>query len=157
MLAEGLCSARGLSLDGLAQALRVAPRHLEEPVGALVALDWLGRLDEDGERYVLLVDPTLTPMAPMVERLLLARQPNTARFWSESHWAGITLAQAGVLLAANRLVRIFGYRHVLNFYARNGDRLTCMIAAGVGPTKHIMKSSRASSSEDSSSSSYSVS
>jgi len=43
---------------------------------------------------------------------------------------GITLAQAGVLLAANRLVRIFGYRHVLNFYARHGDRLTCMIAAG---------------------------
>ena len=48
----------------------------------------------------------------------------------ESEAFGITLAQAGVLLAANRLVRIFGYRHVLNFYARNGDRLTCMIAAG---------------------------
>ena len=47
----------------------------------------------------------------------------------ESQAFGITLAQAGVLLAANRLVRIFGYRHVLNFYARNGDRLTCMIAA----------------------------
>ena len=39
----------------------------------------------------------------------------------ESQAFGITLAQAGVLLAANRLVRIFGYRHVLNFYARNGD------------------------------------
>lgn len=48
----------------------------------------------------------------------------------ESQAFGITLAQAGLLLAANRLVRIFGYRHVLNFYARNGDRLTCMIAAG---------------------------
>ncbi|UXZ20541.1 MFS transporter [Pseudomonas sp. YeP6b] len=48
----------------------------------------------------------------------------------QSQAFGITLAQAGVLLAANRLVRIFGYRHVLNFYARNGDRLTCMIAAG---------------------------
>ena len=48
----------------------------------------------------------------------------------ESQAFGITLAQAGVLLAANRLVRIFGYRHVLNFYAHNGDRLTCMIAAG---------------------------
>ena len=48
----------------------------------------------------------------------------------ESQAFGITLAQAGVFLAANRLVRIFGYRHVLNFYARNGDRLTCMIAAG---------------------------
>ncbi|MCP1511621.1 MULTISPECIES: MFS transporter [Pseudomonas] len=48
----------------------------------------------------------------------------------QSQAFGITLAQAGVLLAANRLVRIFGYRHVLNFYARHGDRLTCMIAAG---------------------------
>lgn len=48
----------------------------------------------------------------------------------ESEAFGITLAQAGVLLAANRLVRIFGYRHVLNFYARHGDRLTCMLAAG---------------------------
>ncbi|MFL1494854.1 MFS transporter [Pseudomonas antarctica] len=48
----------------------------------------------------------------------------------QSQAFGVTLAQAGVLLAANRLVRIFGYRHVLNFYARNGDRLTCMIAAG---------------------------
>ena len=47
----------------------------------------------------------------------------------ESEAFGITLAQAGVLLAANRLVRIFGYRHVLNFYARNGDRLTCTLAA----------------------------
>ncbi|MDO8887458.1 MAG: YihY family inner membrane protein [Hydrogenophaga sp.] len=85
---------KGLSLEALAQVLRVDALQLEEPVAALVALDWLGRLDEDGERYVLLVDPAGTPMAPMVERLLLARQPNTTRFWSESHWAGLTLAQA---------------------------------------------------------------
>ena len=91
---------KGLSLESLAQVLRVDALQLEEPVAALVALDWLGRLDEDGERYVLLVDPTLTPMAPMVERLLLARQPNTARFWSESQWAGITLAQALVATPA---------------------------------------------------------
>jgi membrane protein len=85
---------KGLSLEALAQVLRVDALQLEEPVAALVALDWLGRLDEDGERYVLLVDPAGTPMAPIVERLLLARQPNTTRFWSESHWAGLTLAQA---------------------------------------------------------------
>ncbi|MCY1546094.1 hypothetical protein D9M68_820710 [compost metagenome] len=59
-----------------------------------MALDWLGRLDEDDERYVLLIDPVSTPLALLVERLLLARQPNTARFWSESHWAQLTLAQA---------------------------------------------------------------
>lgn len=43
---------------------------------------------------------------------------------------GITLAQAGVLLAANRLVRIVGYSQVLRFYGRHGDRLTLMLAAG---------------------------
>ncbi len=85
---------KGLSLEALAQVLRVDALQLEEPVATLVALDWLGRLDEDGERYVLLVVPQDTLMAPVVERLLLARQPNTARFWSESRWSQLTLAQA---------------------------------------------------------------
>lgn len=43
---------------------------------------------------------------------------------------GITLAQAGMLLAANRLVRIFGYSYVVRYYARHGDRPTVMLAAG---------------------------
>lgn len=41
---------------------------------------------------------------------------------------GVTLAEAGVLLAANRLVRIVGYGFVARFYARHGDRLTCTLA-----------------------------
>ncbi len=84
---------RGIGLEALAQALRVDPLQLEEPVAVLVSLDWLGRLDEDAERYVLLVDPMVTPMAPLVERLLLARQPHTERFWEESHWARMTVAE----------------------------------------------------------------
>ncbi|WP_295481822.1 MFS transporter [uncultured Pseudomonas sp.] len=43
---------------------------------------------------------------------------------------GVTLAQAGVLLAANRLVRIVGYGWVVRFYARHGDRAACSLAAG---------------------------
>ncbi|MGE0100035.1 MAG: YihY family inner membrane protein [Hydrogenophaga sp.] len=85
---------KGLSLQSLAQLLRVDSLQLEEPVAVLVALDWLGRLDEDAERYVLLVDPTVTPMAPLVERLLLVLQPHTEQFWFESHWARMTLHQA---------------------------------------------------------------
>jgi MFS family permease len=42
---------------------------------------------------------------------------------------GVTLAEAGVLLAANRLVRIAGYGVVARFYARHGDRPACMLAA----------------------------
>jgi MFS family permease len=40
----------------------------------------------------------------------------------------ITLAEAGLLLAANRLVRIAGYGWVVQFYAHRGDRLTCSLA-----------------------------
>jgi membrane protein len=63
-------------------------------VGALVALDWLGRLNEAGERYVVLIDPATTPLAPLAERLLLARQASTSRFWDQSRWTELTLTQA---------------------------------------------------------------
>lgn len=85
---------KGMGLSALAQVLRVDALQLEEPVAALVALDWLGRLDEEDERYVLLVDPAATPMAPLLDRLLLASRPGNARFWSESRWSQMTLAQA---------------------------------------------------------------
>jgi MFS family permease len=47
---------------------------------------------------------------------------------------GLSLAEVGVLLAANRLVRIVGYGAVSRFYARHGGRLTstlAVLAAGV--------------------------
>lgn len=42
---------------------------------------------------------------------------------------GVTLPEAGMLLAANRLVRIAGYGAVTRLYARHGERLTCSLAA----------------------------
>ncbi|MEO7887356.1 MFS transporter [Polaromonas sp.] len=42
---------------------------------------------------------------------------------------GISLFEAGILLAANRLVRIAGYGAVARFYAHHGERLTCSLAA----------------------------
>jgi membrane protein len=85
---------KGQSLEALANALRVEALQLEEPVATLVALDWLGRLDEEGERYVLLIDPAQTALGPLMERLLLSRQSATARLWERSHWAGMTVAEA---------------------------------------------------------------
>jgi len=41
---------------------------------------------------------------------------------------GVTLAQAGILLAANRLVRIAGYGWVARYYARRGDGPTDTLA-----------------------------
>ncbi|HEY8611693.1 MAG TPA: MFS transporter, partial [Roseomonas sp.] len=43
---------------------------------------------------------------------------------------GVTLPEAGILLAANRLVRIAGYGWVARFYGRRGPRAACMLAAG---------------------------
>ncbi|MBI0536108.1 MFS transporter [Roseomonas sp. KE2513] len=43
---------------------------------------------------------------------------------------GVTLPEAGLLLAANRLVRIAGYGWVARFYADRGPRAACMLAAG---------------------------
>jgi MFS family permease len=42
---------------------------------------------------------------------------------------GVTLPEAGVLLAANRLVRIAGYGWVARFYADRGPRAACLLAA----------------------------
>lgn len=41
---------------------------------------------------------------------------------------GLSLAEVGVLLAANRLVRIVGYGSVARFYGRYGDRFTSTLA-----------------------------
>ena len=43
---------------------------------------------------------------------------------------GVTLPEAGLLLAANRLVRIAGYGRVARFYAERGPRAACLLAAG---------------------------
>ena len=51
-------------------------------------------LDEDGERYVLLIDPAATALGPLMERLLLSRQRATSRLWERSQWAGMTVAEA---------------------------------------------------------------
>lgn len=43
---------------------------------------------------------------------------------------GVSVAEAGVLLAANRLIRIAGYSWVARLYARRGDRPTDTLAVG---------------------------
>lgn len=41
----------------------------------------------------------------------------------------VSLAEAGVLLAANRIIRIFGYSYIVRIYNRFGDRLICQISS----------------------------
>lgn len=42
---------------------------------------------------------------------------------------GVSLAEAGFLLGANRLVRIFGYQWITKLYALRGPRAACTLAA----------------------------
>jgi membrane protein len=91
---------RGMDLETLAQRLQVEALQLEAAVAALVALDWLGRLDEEGERYVLLMVPAQTLVAPLVERLLIVREASTLPFWQGSQWEQLTVAQVLPVLDA---------------------------------------------------------
>jgi membrane protein len=60
----------------------------------LLALDWVGRLAEEDERYVLLVSPSETGVAPLAQQLLLPSAGSTEPFWQASHWATLRLADA---------------------------------------------------------------
>ena len=94
--------ARGLRADALAQRLRVDALQLEPALDALLALDWVGRLqEEDGatprqaeSRYVLLADPQTTPLAPLVQRLLLERTPSLEGVWGRAGLDGLLLGDA---------------------------------------------------------------
>ena len=78
--------ARGSTLPWMAEQMRVDTLQLVPVLETLVALDWVGLLDEGGDggtepRHVLLADPETTPLAPLIERLLLERNAATQALW----------------------------------------------------------------------------
>ena len=86
---------KGLRLSQLAQALQLDPLQLEPVLDTLVALDWVGELadTESGEapRFVLLADPDATPLAALVQRLLLERSMAVEGMWGEVPMAALHL------------------------------------------------------------------
>lgn len=74
--------AHGADLPQLAKHFHADPRQLEGVVETLVGLDWVGTLEEHAPgrppRHVLLADPATTPLAPLMQRYLLAESPATA-------------------------------------------------------------------------------
>jgi membrane protein len=90
--------ARGLTLQQLAQRLRADPAQLDLVLATLRSLDWVGQLQEEADgtaaRQVLLAEPALTPLVPLVERLLLQRADGTSNLWKNSRLALMTLDQA---------------------------------------------------------------
>lgn len=98
MLQALVNARRGLTLMQLAEQLHVDPLQLEPLVETLVTLDWVGRLVDDGQdglpRLVLLAEPARTPLAPLMQALLLPREASTDRFWHSALLDDLNLADA---------------------------------------------------------------
>ncbi len=85
--------AHGLSGERLSHALATDPLQVEPLLDTLVAIDWVGRLDESGEaRYVLLADPAKTLAEPLLAALLLDPSPDLGPFWKEARFDQLRLA-----------------------------------------------------------------
>jgi membrane protein len=90
---------KGLRPSQLAQLLRVDGLQLAPVLEALTALDWVGQVNDAavGEadvpesRYVLLANPGTTPLAPLVQRLLLERSESLQPLWSKARLEGLLL------------------------------------------------------------------
>jgi membrane protein len=86
---------RGLSAEELAQALEVDSLQLEPVLETLVALDWIGRVneveDEAGTRYILLADTESTALEPLMRHLLLPHSEATAKLWKSGRLSAVYL------------------------------------------------------------------
>jgi membrane protein len=86
---------RGQSMDELAQALEVDALQLEPVLETLVALDWVGRLneieDEERTRYILLADTASTALEPLMRHLLLPHSQATSKLWKSGQLSTVYL------------------------------------------------------------------
>jgi membrane protein len=91
---------KGLRPSQLAQLLGVDALQLQPALEALTALDWAGQVtdaavalsDVPESRYVLMVDPDRTLLAPLLQRLLLERSEALVPFWDKAGMDGLYLA-----------------------------------------------------------------
>jgi membrane protein len=91
--AQGVAK-RGLSLVRLSTALRTDPLQIEPILDELMAMDWVGRLDEAGQpRFVLLCDVLTTPVEALVSRLLLEPTPEFEAFWKRAAFSEMRLQE----------------------------------------------------------------
>jgi membrane protein len=92
-LSQAKVDARhGLTAGELAQRLLADPLQIEPLIDALVALDWVGRLDEGEEQRIVLLADTATNALPLVSDLLLAPSPGVRSFWRRARIDELTIA-----------------------------------------------------------------
>jgi membrane protein len=82
----------GLAAQQIAQALNTDPLQVEPTLYALIAIDWVGRLDEPGGcRHVLLCDPDTTAARTLLASALLDPSPQLSAFWQRANFDRLTL------------------------------------------------------------------
>ncbi len=87
-------AAHGATAGALAAQLRADPLQVEPLLEVLAELGWAARIAEDGAaRHVLLADPTITRIEPLVDRLLLAPSALVQPFRRRAGLAQMTLAE----------------------------------------------------------------
>lgn len=93
-------AARGASAAELAARLRVSDLQLEPSLELLQQLDWIGLLQEspaqapDAPRWVLLVEPEQTPLAPLLQRTVFPPSAAFAPFHAHLHELQLPLSAA---------------------------------------------------------------
>ena len=84
----------GLSASELSNTLRIDPLQTEPILGALVAFDWVGRLDEPGDpRFVLLCDLARTRAQPLLTRFLLDPSASSCGLWRRAGFDTVTVQE----------------------------------------------------------------
>ncbi len=94
-----LQGTQGRTLPQLCADLDADALDLDPVLENLGDMGWVGLLQEEhGQsheaRSVLLVEPGITPLAPLVRAFLLAQQPGTEAFWQHGFQQSATLQQA---------------------------------------------------------------
>jgi membrane protein len=94
-----LIHEKGQALDALCAVLQVDPLRLEPVLEVLLQLDWIGQLEKSADqegpaRFVLLIDPAQTVLAPLLQRLLLSHNPVTGKLWQIGSFTSITVRDA---------------------------------------------------------------
>ena len=88
----------GLDASQLGELLEVDGLQLEPVLASLAELDWIGQLNEAQgsaeSRYLLLVDPDTTLLAPLMQQLLLDRAPSVENLWEKASLRRLCLRDA---------------------------------------------------------------
>ena len=84
--------AHGLGMGDLSEALQIDPLQTEPILEALMAFDWIGRLDEGADpRFVLICDPANTPAQPLLAAMLLEPSALSRGLWQRAGFDTLTL------------------------------------------------------------------